>query len=266
MLVRSQERVYPFGINTIVLQDKEGYYYYVHRSVYDDAVILYDRYKDDTNRLLKVIGKGEDVSDDIKLFTSTVPTPISILGYFLKLVSEPLDDLTDMCGALHVMSMGIGFRKFTQAMDTVKASINYSVSIKEEYSIYWERFMMECSRQPYTSIAEREVAATVMVQPQPQVQAQQSPPQVLNEGDYEMTTDGDPRTNPTHEFYKFYQDYPDMPVYDNIDDILDWIMNSSSGKEDTAEEEDAGNALYPEDDPDASSVTATKDLLAAYLA
>ena len=262
MLVRTQERVYPYGVNTIVLQDKDGYYYYVHRSIYDDAVILQDRYKDDTERLLKVIGKGEDVSDDIKLFTSTVPTPLSILGYFLKLVSEPLEDVTDMCGALHVMSMGIGFRKFTQAMDTVKASINYSVSIKEEYSIYWERFMMECSRQPYISIAEREV--TVQPQPQPQVQQVQQP-QVLNEGDYEMTTDGDPRTNPTHEFYKFYQDYPDMPVYDNIDDILDWIMKDNSGEEDTAEE-DAGNALYPEDDPDASSVTATKDLLAAYLA
>ena len=44
MLVRSKTRYVPTAVNMIVLQGEDGTYYYLHRALYDQCVVLRDQY------------------------------------------------------------------------------------------------------------------------------------------------------------------------------------------------------------------------------
>lgn len=137
MIVYSQKRYYPDLINTIILQDSEENYFYVHRSTYDAAVILNDRYTKDT--LLDAI--GIESSDIIDYYFEQAPTPLNILAPFLGLVAEGLEkDIELLTGCLHVISSSIDFRKFVKAPKEIRSEVNFSLFIREEYKLSWERF------------------------------------------------------------------------------------------------------------------------------
>lgn len=148
MLIYSNERVVPANINIMILEDKEGGYYYLHRSLYDQAVIIKDRYDGKVDALKKLITDNEDEEDivAVKTFVETAPSPINMIGYFLYLV-DGIDSMelsyVDLCGALHVMSTVINFREFLRIPKAVRAGITFSLSIREEYEVSWDRFFQE---------------------------------------------------------------------------------------------------------------------------
>lgn len=150
MLIYSKDRYVPTDVNMIVLRglNDEGFYY-VHRTLYDQAVVLYDMYIDQIEVLIKAITNKTESRDDVDFFLQNVPAPINILGPFLLLVTKPLDDLVDMVGAIHVMSGPLSFRKMLQIpYDMRNMNPSFSLSIREEYKLSWDRFFI--TTIPYT--------------------------------------------------------------------------------------------------------------------
>lgn len=144
MLIYSENRYISTETNMMIIRAKDDIgYYYVHRGLYDQAVILSDLYKDDYKLLCEVISGKDETRVDVDLFVETLPTPINILGCFLLLVEEPLEELLDMVGAIHVMSNSINFRKLITLPIEVRANVEFSLSIREEYELPWDRFIKE---------------------------------------------------------------------------------------------------------------------------
>ncbi len=148
MLVFNEERLVPTDLNVLVfaMEDESGYFY-IHRSLYDQAVILNDLYRDNVSELIQTLSGDTQIRDDVEYFMSKAPEPISILGPFLLLVKEPIDTFIDMAGALSVISMQCDLRNMIRVPAEVRASLKYSLHIKEEYQLSWDRFL--ASSIPY---------------------------------------------------------------------------------------------------------------------
>lgn len=148
MLYCSKSRLVPTNINLMTLESKDEMYYYVHRSLYDQAVILSDRYKDKEKELMDMIGtyKSDDVPECVSYFHLVVPEPLNILGYFLALVDQ-FDllsaDIEVLCGTIHQMSSAINFRKLISMPKEIRAQVQFSLNIQEEYQLSWDRFFQE---------------------------------------------------------------------------------------------------------------------------
>lgn len=56
MIVVSEDRYVPINPEYMVLQDVDGFYYYVHRTFYEQAVVMEDRYGESIETLQKLIG------------------------------------------------------------------------------------------------------------------------------------------------------------------------------------------------------------------
>lgn len=142
MLIYSEDRYVPTDINMMVIRgEKNTGYFYIHRLLYDQAVVLYDIYNDDIEFMINsIIGKS-DMRDDVAYFLDNVPAPLCIFGPFLLLVKEPLTELKDMVGAIHVMSMMINFRGMLKVPEEIRNKTpRFSLSIREEYELAWDRF------------------------------------------------------------------------------------------------------------------------------
>lgn len=142
MIIYSEERCVPTDINMMVIRGEKNHgYFYVHRLLYDQAVILYDSYSDDIDYMVSNIIGTTDMRDDVAFFLDNVPVPLNIFGPFLLLVKEPLTKLEDMVGAIHVMSMMINFRAMFLVPEEIRnRAPKFSLSIKEEYELAWDRF------------------------------------------------------------------------------------------------------------------------------
>lgn len=163
MLIYSKERLMPSNINMMVLKDENGGYYYIHRSLYDQAVIIEDRYKDNPEAIIRGLGKNPEEYHSINVanFVSEVPKPINILGYFLYLIDgihSTVETIEVLCGAVHVMSSILNFRQFLKTPKEIRASVSFSLSIREEYEVSWDRFFQEAI--PYGSTVERKTVYT----------------------------------------------------------------------------------------------------------
>lgn len=149
MLICSDSRVYPTNINIMTLQSRERKYFYVHRSLYDQAVIIRDRYNGKEGELVDALGWTDKVPDCVAYFRLVVPEPLDILGFFLLLIRDcqQLDDdgctIEDLCGAIHSMSTSTNFRNMLKFPKDVRSSISFSLTIKEEYELSWDRFFQE---------------------------------------------------------------------------------------------------------------------------
>lgn len=144
MLILSDKRYVPTAVNMIVLQDNVGRFYYVHRSLYDQAVILHDSYTEPAT-IYGLLGHGEAIPEACKLFAETVPAPLNVLAPFLTLVKghEELTTLEDMCGAISAMSMSVNFRQMLRVPLMVRQSVKFSLLVREEYRVQWDRFFAE---------------------------------------------------------------------------------------------------------------------------
>ena len=145
MLIRSTNRYVPTAVNMIVLQGADGMYYYLHRSLYDQCVVLRDQYINLIPSFYKLLGFEDTHPAVCDEFMKSVPEPLDILAPFLALISgcEELDNLDDMCGASSSMSMTVDFRKMFKVPAAVRSSIKFSLSVREEYRVQWDRFFME---------------------------------------------------------------------------------------------------------------------------
>ena len=80
MLVVSETRYVPTAVNMLVLQGDDGMYYYLHRSLYDQCVILRDAYFNLLPSFYKLLGMEEQHPQVCDTFMEIVPEPIDILG------------------------------------------------------------------------------------------------------------------------------------------------------------------------------------------
>lgn len=142
MLIFSENRLVPTEVNmlTIKAKDDSGYFY-IHRLLYDQAVIISDIYGDDYMSLIKEITGSPISRNDADYFYETAPAPINILGAFLLLVNEEIIDFVDMVGAIHVMSGPIHLRNMLKVPFMIRNTpITFSLSIREEYQLAWDNF------------------------------------------------------------------------------------------------------------------------------
>lgn len=145
MLIVSKTRYVPTAVNMIVLQGKDDYFYYLHRSLYDQCVILRDQYLHLLPSFYKLLGFDGAHPAVCDTFMERAPEPMDILGPLLTLVTgcEQLETIEDMCGALSSMSMSIDFRRMFKVPVQVRQSIKFSLSVREEYRVQWDRFFLE---------------------------------------------------------------------------------------------------------------------------
>lgn len=141
MLIFSDKRLVPTDVNMMVIRakDNEGFFY-IHRSLYDQAVIIDDIYGECPDRLRNELVGSQESRSDVQMFLEKAPSPINILGNFLLLIKEPLDVFEDMVGAIHVMSGPVNLRKMLKVPFSMRNTPSFSLTIKEEYQLAWDRF------------------------------------------------------------------------------------------------------------------------------
>lgn len=164
MLVVSNERLVPLTLNTTVLQDEEGTFYYLNRDLYDQAVILWDvaEYGDQLDVLKSALSMDGPLPPAAQNFYDKAPAPIKVLALFLPLVKgvDDFDNFDDIVGALSVMSMTINFRRMPKVPKEIRAALTFSASIKEEYRPSWDRFFLETPTYDAISTAEPKTVRT----------------------------------------------------------------------------------------------------------
>lgn len=144
MLIYSKNRYVPTDVNMMVIRGVEDDgYFYIHRYLYDQAVILSDLYHDEPSSLIKIVTGNTDTREDVEYFLKNIPSPINILGPFLLLVNKELLTPNDMIGAIHVMSGPLNFRKMINIpFEMRNQQPCFSISIREEYKVAWDRFFL----------------------------------------------------------------------------------------------------------------------------
>lgn len=149
MLIYSEDRLVPTDVNMMVIRGKNNIgFYYIHRSLYDQAVIINDIYEETPEMLIKAITGKEESRGDVDTFMSEVPPPLNIFGPFLLLITEELTELQDMVGAIHVMSGPLNLRKMLKIDFAMRNTPTFSLSVKEEYQVAWDRFFQ--TTMPYS--------------------------------------------------------------------------------------------------------------------
>lgn len=157
MLVTSKKRYLPTTINTLVLAKNDDFFY-IHRDVYDKAIILNDSFTLD--ELISNIEPQNNLSA-IHYFYENSPAPINILAPFLGLVVEGLpEDIEILTGAIHVITAATDVKAFTRIHTELRKTLEFSLYIQEEYEMAWERFFM-------TSIPYEERNTLINTQAQP---------------------------------------------------------------------------------------------------
>lgn len=143
MIVASMSRYVPVMPGYLVLQDTEELYYYVHKTFFEQAVVIEDRYKDNIETLQKQIGGNPDFIA-VRKFTEYAPRPINIMGYFLALLKEDIEDYQDIIGAMDVIGTALNLRNLIKQPASIRQSVSFSVSIKNEYQDSWDLFFQNC--------------------------------------------------------------------------------------------------------------------------
>lgn len=150
MFVADKDRRVPANVNTMILQGDDGMYYYMHRDLYDQMVILADvyAYGEKINIMCNSVKEGasiENMPENLRDFYERVPWPIKAATPFLMLVNkvETLTDFYDLCGALSVMSMSVNLRRYLKVDKSLRAAVTFSLHVTEEYRPTWDRFFQE---------------------------------------------------------------------------------------------------------------------------
>ena len=164
MIIFSEERYVPTDVNMMVLAQEGAGYFYVHRMLYNQAVILEYLYENDLPRLITAVTNEThtfaDIRQDVLNFYEEVPSPIKYLAPFLYFVKGELNSTEDCAGAIHVMSSVLNFAKMLSTPYDMRPSMSFSMSIKEEYALAWDRFFM--TALPYDGIVRQSFSGTPM--------------------------------------------------------------------------------------------------------
>lgn len=148
MIVASETRYVPVTPGYLTLQDSEGLYYYVHRTFFEQAVVMQDRYGEDIETLQNQIG-GNSGFVAVQKFVDYVPKPINIMGYFLALLQEDIEDFEDIIGAMDVISTALNLRNLIKQPASIRQSVSFSQSIQNEYQDMWDLFFQNCYEYEY---------------------------------------------------------------------------------------------------------------------
>lgn len=219
MLIYNENRYVATETNMMIIRSKNNDgYYYIHRNLYDQAVVLYDKYGEDYKELCEVITGKEGSRPDVDRFVEELPKPINILGCFLLLVENEIDSMLDMIGAIHVMSTSIDFRKTIRVPAEMRASIEFSLSIREEYELPWDRFLKESI--PWTEDFYLRTGSVVPMNGTATVREEDERPSNVGDDGIE------------------YEDELEAAVFGSADDIFDMPEDYNVIKEDEKNEED----------------------------
>lgn len=148
MLIVSKEHLYSSLPNMITLQCADGSFLMANRNFYDAALILTDKYSSRYDAYALEVGGNQNLPA-IQEFYETAPEPINILAPFLGLINvDKADTLSGnfeaQVGALCVIGMQIDMRNLLRMRREIRQSVNFSMSITEEYKKMWEQFKSSC--------------------------------------------------------------------------------------------------------------------------
>lgn len=150
MLIYSESRLVPTDVNMMTIRAKDNIgYFYIHRSLYDQAVVIDDIYGEAPEKLREALTGKDATREDLAVFEEKAPKPIAILSNFLLLVDAPLDTFEDMVGAIHVMSGPVNLRNMLKFSFEMRNTPHFSLSIREEYQLAWDRFFQ--NTMPYSN-------------------------------------------------------------------------------------------------------------------
>lgn len=141
MLIYSEARYLPSELNMITLKCGDGYLY-IHRSLYDQIVVINDIYSTSKEMLIEHLTGKSESRGDVDWFWDNIPSPVNVMAPFLLLVKSELEDFVDMIGAIHAMSGPVALRGLLRVPFEMRNTPSFSLSIKEEYQLSWERFFM----------------------------------------------------------------------------------------------------------------------------
>lgn len=150
MIVVSEDRYVPVSPEYMVLQDVDGFYYYVHRTFYEQSVIMEDRYGGAIETLRKLIGGNSDF-EAIEIYKKYVPKPMNIMGYFLALLENDITDFIDIIGAMDTIASAINLRNLIKQPASIRQQVTFGVSVENEYKDIWTLFF-NTSCIPYTRL------------------------------------------------------------------------------------------------------------------
>lgn len=141
MIFVDEEFLVPVVPNIMVLSGKDNnnsaIYYYVDKSVYDQAVKLSLKKLEIINKLIPST-YNEDVAE---WFSKIAPNPVNYLAYFLKLIIEDLDkDITLCCKALTSISRLINMEGYIGLNAEVRKSVTFSLTITDDADSTWKLF------------------------------------------------------------------------------------------------------------------------------
>lgn len=145
-------RLVPAQTNVITLEVEAGGYLYVDKTTYEEAVVIYHKYRDDYEGLCKLIGV-ENHEAEIAFVHEHLPAPMNFLAPFLTTLDGKVQTdgtLSQLVGCLHVISRNINFTGFIKIPAEIRRSVSFNGHIREEYDLQWKEFINECV--PYTMI------------------------------------------------------------------------------------------------------------------
>lgn len=143
MIITSEERYVPVTPGYITLQDSDGVYYYIHKTFYEQAVVLQDRYGKSIDTLQKLIG-GNPNYVAIEKYLTWVPEPLKIMGHFLALLQEDIEDFTDIIGAMDTMAEVVNLRALIMQPAAIRQQVTFDMSIDNIYRDRWDLFFQQC--------------------------------------------------------------------------------------------------------------------------
>lgn len=143
MIITSEEHYVPVTPGYMTLQDSDGVYYYVHKTFYEQAVVLQDRYGKSIETLQKLIG-GNPNYVAVEKYLTYVPAPLKIMGHFLALLQEDIEDFVDIIGAMDTMAEVVNLRALIQQPAAIRQQVTFDMSIDNIYRDRWDLFFQQC--------------------------------------------------------------------------------------------------------------------------
>lgn len=123
-----------------MMLEVDGGFIYLSRNVYDQAVILNDRFEDDYTIIRNMLGISDLQNAAIEYFGEVAPEPLNILAPFLGLVTdvELEQDIEELCGVLHQMAATINFCSFIRVPKEVRADVSFTDNFIRKYKDSWD--------------------------------------------------------------------------------------------------------------------------------
>lgn len=130
----------------VALETNDGAMIYLSLNVYNQAVVLNDRWEGAVALLASKMNIPSGREEIIKYFAGNAPEPLTILAPFLGLVQKEVElekDLEMLCGVLHMMSMTIDFNNYTKVPQEIRANVIFGNRALGQYKQSWADLEMK---------------------------------------------------------------------------------------------------------------------------